>query len=86
METATANGGAGDAASTNGLSEEELERQRMRPADVDADMREMSRRKRVEAVLQSPAFRVRAAGCGERRGWEWAEGGGRWAKGEPRLG
>ncbi|XP_043224582.1 protein hu-li tai shao-like isoform X2 [Amphibalanus amphitrite] len=56
--TATANGGAGDAPDTNGLSEEELERQRMRPADVDADMREMSRRKRVEAVLQSPAFRM----------------------------
>ena len=73
-ETATANGGGGDALGTNGLSEEELERQRMRPADVDADMREMSRRKRVEAVLQSPAFRVGKRGWREWKGWVEGQG------------
>ncbi|XP_037077896.1 protein hu-li tai shao-like [Pollicipes pollicipes] len=50
---ASTNGGGG----TNGLTEEEQERQRMRPADVDADMREMARRKRVEAILSSKTFK-----------------------------
>jgi len=55
----TANGGGGDIGGTNGggMSEEELERQRMRPADVDADMREMGRRKRVDAILNSKTFK-----------------------------
>ena len=52
----TDGGGGGD--SNGGMTEEEMERQRMRPADVDADMREMARRKRVDAILGSKTFKV----------------------------
>ncbi|KAF0294293.1 Protein hu-li tai shao [Amphibalanus amphitrite] len=55
VPAATNGGGGGDA--NGGLTEEELERQRMRPAEVDADMREMTRRKRVDAILSSKSFK-----------------------------
>ncbi|XP_048485886.1 protein hu-li tai shao isoform X2 [Plutella xylostella] len=43
---------------TGGLSaEEEDERMKQRPADIDADVREMERRKRVEALMSSRLFR-----------------------------
>lgn len=47
---------------TNGISSstdiDELDdRGKMRPADIDADVREMERRKRVEAIMQSKLFR-----------------------------
>ncbi|XP_050676474.1 protein hu-li tai shao isoform X2 [Leptidea sinapis] len=45
---------------TNGnatLSAEEDERLKQRPADIDADVREMERRKRVEALMSSKLFR-----------------------------
>lgn len=40
----------------NGLLDDE-ERARMRPADIDADVREMERRKRVEMIMNSKLFR-----------------------------
>ncbi|KOB74167.1 Adducin [Operophtera brumata] len=39
------------------LSLEEEERLKQRPADIDADVREMERRKRVEALMSSKLFR-----------------------------
>ncbi|CAK1555987.1 unnamed protein product [Leptosia nina] len=39
------------------LSAEEEERLKQRPADIDADVREMERRKRVEALMSSKLFR-----------------------------
>ncbi|GBP55270.1 Protein hu-li tai shao [Eumeta japonica] len=43
---------------TGGLSaEDEDERLKQRPADIDADVREMERRKRVEALMSSKMFR-----------------------------
>lgn len=43
---------------TGALShEEEEERLKQRPADIDADVREMERRKRVEALMSSKLFR-----------------------------
>ncbi|XKL64420.1 hypothetical protein PGB90_004506 [Kerria lacca] len=45
---------------TNGVIEdgyEEDEKMKMRPADIDADMREMERRKRVELIMNSRLFR-----------------------------
>ncbi|XP_045530488.1 protein hu-li tai shao isoform X5 [Pieris brassicae] len=39
------------------LSAEEEERLKQRPADIDADVREMERRKRVEALMSSRLFR-----------------------------
>lgn len=43
---------------TGALSnEEEDERLKQRPADIDADVREMERRKRVEALMSSKLFR-----------------------------
>ncbi|GLH11799.1 Protein hu-li tai shao, partial [Gryllus bimaculatus] len=44
---------------TNGLPDgvEEDEKTKMRPADIDADMREMERRKRVEMIMNSRLFR-----------------------------
>ncbi|XP_014254990.1 protein hu-li tai shao isoform X12 [Cimex lectularius] len=44
---------------TNGISEdtEEDDKGKMRPADIDADMREMERRKRVEMMMGSRLFR-----------------------------
>ncbi|XP_073996068.1 adducin 1-like protein hts isoform X4 [Rhodnius prolixus] len=44
---------------TNGLPEEneEDDKSKMRPADIDADMREMERRKRVEMIMSSRLFR-----------------------------
>uniref|UniRef100_A0A2A4JFZ1 Class II aldolase/adducin N-terminal domain-containing protein n=1 Tax=Heliothis virescens TaxID=7102 RepID=A0A2A4JFZ1_HELVI len=43
---------------TGALSnEEEDERMKQRPADIDADVREMERRKRVEALMSSKLFR-----------------------------
>ncbi|XP_073963908.1 adducin 1-like protein hts isoform X2 [Choristoneura fumiferana] len=38
-------------------AEEEEERMKQRPADIDADVREMERRKRVEALMSSKLFR-----------------------------
>ncbi|XP_060809146.1 uncharacterized protein LOC106138603 [Amyelois transitella] len=42
---------------TGTLSPEEEERLKQRPADIDADVREMERRKRVEALMSSRLFR-----------------------------
>lgn len=44
---------------TNGISDglEEDDRNKMRPADIDADVREMERRKRVESIMNSRLFR-----------------------------
>ncbi|XP_050526782.1 protein hu-li tai shao isoform X1 [Daktulosphaira vitifoliae] len=45
---------------TNGYSntnDDEDERGKMRPADIDADVREMERRKRVEMIMNSRLFR-----------------------------
>ncbi|KAA0189791.1 hypothetical protein HAZT_HAZT006994 [Hyalella azteca] len=39
------------------MTEEELEKGKMRPPDIDQDMKEMERRKRVEAIMNSVAFR-----------------------------
>ncbi|XP_038220997.1 protein hu-li tai shao isoform X4 [Zerene cesonia] len=39
------------------LSAEEEDRLKQRPADIDADVREMERRKRVEALMSSKLFR-----------------------------
>lgn len=39
----------------NGLDDDE--RTKMRPADIDADVREMERRKRVESIMNSKLFR-----------------------------
>lgn len=41
---------------TNGILDEE-DKNKLRPADIDADMREMERRKRVEMVMNSRLFR-----------------------------
>lgn len=41
---------------TNGLDEDD-DRSKSRPADIDADVREMERRKRVEAIMGSRLFR-----------------------------
>lgn len=43
---------------TNGVSDiDEEERAKMRPVDIDADVREMERRKRVEMIMNSKLFR-----------------------------
>lgn len=47
---------------TNGYSndcerEDDIERAKMRPVDIDADVREMERRKRVELIMGSKLFR-----------------------------
>lgn len=44
---------------TNGLSDgiEDEERLKMRPADIDADVKEMERRKRVDMIMNSKLFR-----------------------------
>ncbi|XP_039282248.1 protein hu-li tai shao isoform X3 [Nilaparvata lugens] len=46
---------------TNGISDngvyDDDEKTKMRPADIDADMREMERRKRVEMIMNSRLFR-----------------------------
>lgn len=43
---------------TNGISGlDEDDRGKMRPADIDADVREMERRKRVESIMNSKLFR-----------------------------
>jgi adducin len=42
---------------TNGTTNEEDEANKVRPADIEADMREMERRKRVEAIMHSRLFR-----------------------------
>lgn len=45
---------------TNGIPDngsDEDDRTKMRPADIDADMREMERRKRVEMIMSSRLFR-----------------------------
>lgn len=47
-------------AQTNGIITSDLdedERAKMRPADIDADVREMERRKRVELIMNSKLFR-----------------------------
>uniref|UniRef100_A0A2P2HWC0 Protein hu-li tai shao-like n=2 Tax=Hirondellea gigas TaxID=1518452 RepID=A0A2P2HWC0_9CRUS len=48
---------AGDDDEVRLMTEEELEKGKMRPADIDQDMKEMERRKRVEAIMNSVAFR-----------------------------
>lgn len=40
-----------------GVGADEDDRGKMRPADIDADMREMERRKRVELIMNSRLFR-----------------------------
>lgn len=43
---------------TNGVSElDDDERAKLRPVDIDADVREMERRKRVELIMNSKLFR-----------------------------
>ncbi|CAH2062499.1 unnamed protein product, partial [Iphiclides podalirius] len=42
---------------TAASNEDEEERMKQRPADIDADVREMERRKRVEALMSSKLFR-----------------------------
>lgn len=44
---------------TNGISDglDEEDRGKMRPADIDADVKEMERRKRVESIMNSRLFR-----------------------------
>lgn len=45
---------------TNGISDDGLDeedRSKIRPADIDADVREMERRKRVESIMNSRLFR-----------------------------
>lgn len=42
---------------TNGTINEEDEENKVRPADIEQDMREMERRKRVEAIMNSRLFR-----------------------------
>ncbi|XP_014205020.1 uncharacterized protein LOC106636964 isoform X3 [Copidosoma floridanum] len=42
---------------TNGIDLTEDEKSKMRPADIDADMKEMERRKRVEMMINSRLFR-----------------------------
>ncbi|KAF2362529.1 Class II aldolase/adducin N-terminal [Trinorchestia longiramus] len=53
------NGGASgpDEEEVRLMTEEELEKGKMRPPDIDQDMKEMERRKRVEAIMNSVAFR-----------------------------
>jgi len=50
-------GGGGEEEDDVLMTEEELEKGKMRPADIDQDMKEMDRRKRVEAIMNSNAFR-----------------------------
>ncbi|XP_013174373.1 PREDICTED: protein hu-li tai shao isoform X3 [Papilio xuthus] len=52
-DTETLPNGTGPLSTT----EEEDERLKQRPADIDADVREMERRKRVEALMSSKLFR-----------------------------
>ncbi|XP_045541068.1 protein hu-li tai shao isoform X2 [Papilio machaon] len=52
-DTETLPNGTGPISTT----EEEEERLKQRPADIDADVREMERRKRVEALMSSKLFR-----------------------------
>ncbi|KAB0792616.1 hypothetical protein PPYR_14575 [Photinus pyralis] len=48
----------GEIPQSNGIDGlEEDERNKLRPADIDADVREMERRKRVEAIMNSRLFR-----------------------------
>lgn len=43
---------------TNGMSDQDEEdRSKMRPVDIDADVKEMERRKRVELIMNSKLFR-----------------------------
>ncbi|XP_069679747.1 protein hu-li tai shao isoform X2 [Periplaneta americana] len=42
---------------TNGIDLDEEDKNKLRPADIDADMREMERRKRVEMIMNSRLFR-----------------------------
>lgn len=45
-------------AQTNGIqSSEEVDNANLRPADIDADVRQMERRKRVETIMNSKLFR-----------------------------
>lgn len=49
--------GKGENGLVEGSSDCEDERAKLRPADIDADVREMERRKRVEAMMSSRLFR-----------------------------
>jgi len=49
--------GSGEDEEVHLMTEEELEREKMRPPDIDQDMKEMERRKRVEAIMNSHIFR-----------------------------
>ena len=45
------------AANGNGAHDSEDEDSAVRPVDIEQDMREMDRRKRVEAIMRSKLFR-----------------------------
>lgn len=42
---------------TNGVDSDEEDTSKLRPVDIEQDMREMERRKRVEAIMSSKLFR-----------------------------
>ena len=42
---------------TNGVESDEEDSSKFRPVDIEQDMREMERRKRVEAIMSSKLFR-----------------------------
>ncbi|KAK3876889.1 hypothetical protein Pcinc_018353 [Petrolisthes cinctipes] len=52
-----ANGMNGQDEEVRLMTEEELEREKLRPPDIDQDMKEMERRKRVDAIMNSQIFR-----------------------------
>jgi len=41
----------------NGDASDDEEQKNMRPVDIEADVKEMERRKRVEAIMQSKLFK-----------------------------
>jgi len=41
----------------NGVDSDDEDLSKMRPVDIDQDVREMERRKRVEAIMSSKLFR-----------------------------
>ena len=44
-------------ANGNGVDSDDEDLSKMRPVDIDQDVREMERRKRVEAIMSSKLFR-----------------------------
>ncbi|XP_076064528.1 adducin 1-like protein hts isoform X8 [Oratosquilla oratoria] len=57
QEPAPSNGINGTVEEVHLMTEEELEKGKMRPPDIDQDMKEMERRKRVDAIMNSRLFR-----------------------------